>query len=95
MDILQYIPNLLGGGLVAMLLVQLGKKLLKSVNDRYGALATQALLLVASILVAVAGWFINLLPAEFVQTTVTIFASGMIVYEVLWKALFKEAVMGE
>lgn len=95
MDILEFLPNLLGGGLVAMLLVQLGKKALKHLNDRYGALATQLMLLAASVFVAVGGWLTRFLPPEFLQTTIAIFASGMLIYEILYKAFWVEAVKGE
>lgn len=83
-----------GGSLAAMLATQLLKRALSGLNERYGALATQAVLLAVSALIAVVMTASTLLPPVWVETTIFIFGGAMAIYEVLYKAIWQGVVKG-
>ena len=79
---------------VVILAVQILKELYGKVSARWGALIAQISLLCVSFLVAGIGAMLGKLPPEIYQTTLTIFASGMVVYEVFYKAIYIDAIRG-
>lgn len=85
---------LLGSSVIAVLLVQVGKDLLGRISNRWGALASQVTLLIVSFVLAGIGAFFQVLPQQIVTTTTTIFASSMVLYEVLYKALYVGVIKG-
>lgn len=94
MTALSLVTSLVGTGLVSSLFLQAFKQLLNKVSARYGSLATQILLLVISFVVALGAIAFNLLPQNIVEATLATFASAIAVYEILWKALFQQAIAG-
>ena len=89
------ISFLLSGSVVAVLLVQILKSLLGKISDRYGALISQITLLVVAFAVAGAGVLFQMLPTDILTAAGAIFASAMVVYEVLVKALYQQAIKGQ
>jgi len=89
------ITTIAGGAIVASLLVQVVKVIGGKIEGRWGSLVSQVVLLLASFFVAGVGAAIKLLPPEILNTTITIAVSGMAVYEVVWKAIYKEGIRGE
>ncbi len=95
MDTLTLVSGLFGSGAAAMLLVQVVKQFLGSISDRYGTLVTQIVLLVVSFGVAAGAMALNLLPHDTLVAVGGVFASAMAIYEILWKGLIQQAVMGK
>lgn len=95
MEIANLITFIGGGSLVAMLLTQLLKKALATVNDRYGALATQVVLFAVAGIIAGVVKASALLPTAWVTTAGAIFLGAMAIYEVLYKAVWLGAIKGK
>jgi hypothetical protein len=89
------ISQLAGAGLVATLLVSVLKNAYKGLSDRYGALISQVVLLIVSVLIALAGAYIKLLPANVLEFALGVFASAMALYEIAYKAIFEQAIKGK
>ncbi|MFA5652273.1 MAG: hypothetical protein WC933_02825 [Candidatus Paceibacterota bacterium] len=85
---------LLSGSVVAVLLVQVLKDLFGIVSKRWGALLAQFTLLVISFGIAGVGVLFQKLPPEIIESTFAVFASAMVVYETIWKAIWKDAIKG-
>jgi len=85
---------LLGGSVVAVLAVQILKDLYGKVSQRWGSLIAQLSLLIVSFAVAGIGAAFQFLPPQIIETTGIIFASAMAIYEVLYKALYQQAIKG-
>jgi len=77
---------------VATLLTQIGKQLLGKVSAKWGALASQITLLIVAFGVAGVGAFFQFLPDAWVQSTLTVFASAMVLYEIFYKSLYKKVI---
>lgn len=86
---------LTGGSVVASVILSSLKKLWSSVSDRYGSLATQLGLLVVCVAVSGIAWIFQFLPMNIVVASGSIFAGSMLLYEVVYKALFQQAIMGK
>jgi len=86
------ITFLLGSSVVAVLVVQILKDVVGKIEGRFGKLYTQLLLLSVSFAVAGIGSLVGKLPPEILQITGIIFASGMAIYEVVYKALYEKAI---
>jgi predicted tellurium resistance membrane protein TerC len=95
MDTLNLISALFGGGAFAVLVMQIAKKALKDINDRYGALATQIVLFAVSFLIALGGVLLKFLPQHLVLATVGVFTSAIAIYEVLVKGFVQQALLGK
>ncbi len=95
METLQLVTFLGSGSLAAMLIIQVAKKLWKDVQDRFGSLVTQIALLIVSAVIAVAMWYAQFLPAEFLTNTAIIFATAITLYEVFYKAIVQQALLGK
>lgn len=88
------ISTLVIPSVVVILAVQILKDIYGKVSARWGALIAQIALLCVSFMVAGIGAMIGTLPPEMYQTTLTIFSSGMVIYEVFYKAIYKGAIKG-
>jgi len=95
MDTLQLITFLGGGSLVASLIVGGTKRFLGGVENKYGRLTTQFLLLVVVVLVSGILWAFQYLPADILTTVYLIFSGAITLYEVAYRAIWKEAIRGE
>jgi len=80
---------------VVVLGVNLLKVLYGKVSERWGALIAQVSLLCVSFAVAGVGAMLGALPPQMYQTTLTIFVSGMAVYEVVYKAIIQKAILNK
>lgn len=89
------IEFLSGGSLVAALLMQLLKSTLNGISARFGALASQVLLAVISLLVALGLLGVGFLPQWFLASAGAVFAGSMMLYEVLYKAVICNAILGK
>lgn len=85
---------LLGSSLVAVLIVQVLKDLFGKLQGRFGAIWTQVILLAVSFGVAGIGVLIHGLPPEIINITGIIFASSIAIYEILYKAIYQQAIKG-
>jgi len=95
MDTITLLTFLGGGSLAATLIIQLAKKLWADVETRYGSLVTQLALLIVSAVIAVAMWYMQFLPANFVENAGIIFAGAITLYDVFYKAIVQQALMGK
>ncbi len=95
MDFNSFVMFITGGSLLAALATGVLKQVLKNVNDRWGSLMTQILLFVVSVVIAILFTASSLLPTVWLVTAGSIFAGAMIIYEVLYKALWQQAVQGK
>ena len=89
------LTTLAGAGLVASLLVQLAKIIVGKIEGRWGAVATQVILLCASFCVAGIGTALKLLPPQIIQTTLSVLVSGMAIYEIGYKAIYQNLLQGK
>ena len=89
------ISFLLGGSVVAVLLVQLIKTAYGKVEGRFGSLITQLIVLAASFIVAGAGMAFRLLPPQIIQVTTEITVGAIAIYEILYKAIFVQALQNK
>ena len=94
MDTLTIVTFLAGGSLVASLLVQLLKQGLSSISERWGALVTQAVLLVISLIIAGLLTASSLLPEAWLTTAGIVFMGAVTLYEVLYKAVWNNLIKG-
>lgn len=83
-----------GGSLVASLIVQILKKALTGIADRWGALVTQAVLLGVSLLIAGLLTASTLFPESWLMTAGLIFTGAIALYEVLYKAVWNNLIKG-
>lgn len=95
MDITSLVMFFGGGSLVAALVTGILKKVLGGVSDRYGSLASQVVLFVVSLAIASLMTASALLPHQVVLITVGIFLTAMGIYEVLYKAVWQQAIQGK
>ncbi len=89
------ISFLLGGSVLAVLLVQILKDVLGKVSNRYGALISQITLLIVAFGIAGVGVLLQLLPPDVLTATGTIFVSAMACYEVLYKSIYQQVIKGQ
>ena len=94
MNVTLVLEFITGGSLIASLLVGGLKSALNGISARWGALATQGVLLVVSLLVAFGLFGVGFLPQWFLATTAAIFAGAIAIYEVLYKAVYLGAIKG-
>lgn len=94
MDTTSLMVFLGGSSLVATLLVGWLKDSLKDLNDRWGAVATQLLLLAVCVVLSALAWVWQFLPMNFVLAVGSIFTGATMLYTVLYKAVWKSAVLG-
>lgn len=94
-NLLTLVSALFGTGAAAMLIVQLVKKGLTAISNRYGALVTQVVLLGVSFVVALGAMALRLLPQDILISAGAVFASAMAIYEILWKGLIQQALQGK
>ena len=92
MDITSFAVFLAGGSLVASLLTQVLKKAFAKISKRWGALASQCVLLAASVLVAFVVFGSQYIPAQWLMIAGAIFSISMVLYEVLYKAVYQKAI---
>lgn len=95
MDTTILVSFLTGGSLIATLLVSLLKSALTGISSRWGALATQGVLLFTSLVIAFGLSAVGFIPQNYLETAGTIFAGAMIIYEVIWKAVYQQAIKGQ
>jgi len=89
------LTSMVGGGLVASLLLAVLKKILGKLEGRWGRLATQVVLLCFSFAVVGVGLAVNLLPEEISSAIWMVFASGIALYDVFYKSLYKKGIKGK
>lgn len=94
MDTTTLITFLGGGSAVAVLLVNILKTSLQGISERWGALATQCILLAVSLIVALILGASTLLPQSVLLTTGQIFVGAIALYEVLYKSIYLKAING-
>lgn len=95
MDFTLFVSFVTGGSLVATLLTGFLKEALDGFNSRWGSLATQGLLFVVSAAIAILFTASSLFPAGWLLTAGSIFAGAMVIYEVLYKSVWQQAVRGQ
>lgn len=78
-----------GGSLVASLLLQSLKGVLDQVESKWGDLVKQIVLFVISLAVAGVLTASTLLPESWLMVTGAIFAGSVSIYEVFYKAIYK------
>jgi hypothetical protein len=79
-----------------VLLIGIIKKWIKeSISPRFGDLGVQLVLLSISIILAGAGIAVNLLPPEVLKMIGTIFSAAIVIYQVLYKAIFEKAILNK
>jgi len=81
-----------GGSLVAVLLVNVLKTSLEGISERWGALATQCVVLGVSLVIALILGASTLLPQGALETMGQIFVGAIAIYEVLYKAIWQKAI---
>ena len=81
---------LAGGSLVASLVTQILKKAFDGISNKYGALASQATLLVVSLAISGLLTASALLPEAWLLMAGAIFMGAVTIYEVLYKAVWKD-----
>jgi hypothetical protein len=62
---------------------------------RFGDLGVQIVLFIVSLIIAILGLAVKVLPENWLLTAGQIFAGAMVIYEVLVKAIVKEAILGK
>lgn len=89
------IDFILGGSVVAVLLVQILKAIIGKIEGRYGTLLTQFILLCVSFFIAGLGAVIKLLPPEILQGTIDVAVGAVAIYEVIYKGIWQQAIRGK
>lgn len=85
-----------GSSVLAVVVVQLIKGFITGViKPRWGALGVQIVLFIVALIIASIGLWVKVLPENILATAGTIFATAMVIYEVLGKAIISEAIMGK
>jgi hypothetical protein len=91
-----FLSFLLGGSVLATLVVGSLKNFLKEkINDRYGSLAVLVVLFLVSLVIAGLGYTWELLPVNITYAIGIIFTSAITVFQVFYKALYQEALLGK
>ena len=83
---------LVGGGILASVIIQTLKALLGKVEGRWGSLVTLLVLLAASFGIAGLGAAFKLLPQQIIDATLAVFATAVVVYETLYKAIYVNGI---
>lgn len=94
MDTMQLVLFLGSGSLLATLILGSLKRLLKDVADRWGSLATQILLFVICLLIALGAWAFQFLPANIMAVIYLTFSGAITLYEVFYKAIYQNLLLG-
>lgn len=89
------LAQLSGFGLVASLLVQALKTIYGGLSERFGALISQLVLLAVSLVVAAVAAYLNYLPVQFTEGVLAIFATAIVIYEFVYKAVIQQAIRGK
>ena len=86
----------LGGSSVAVaLLMGWLKKFVKDVvSPRFGDLGVLFVLYAISLIIAVAGLLLKVLPADWVKVGSEIAVGALAIYQILWKAVVNKAILG-
>lgn len=93
MDITMPIVTFLAGGSVlAAVVTQFAKKILTSVSDRWGSLATQILLFVVSLVVASGMYFFQFIPTNILVAASAMTGGAVFLYEFAYKAIWQQAI---
>lgn len=89
-DIITFIG---GSSIVAFLLLEYIKRFIKDyVAPRFSDLTVLLVLLLISLLLAFAGEVMNWLPTGLFQAAQGIFVSAIVIYQVLYKAVFQKVI---
>jgi len=82
------ISFLLGGSVVAVLLIQVIKDITGKMEGKLGRLWTQVIVLCVSFAVAGVGVWVGKFPPFVLEVTGVVFTTTIAIYEVLFKALW-------
>lgn len=84
-----------GSTILATLLVGLLKKYIKDfIMPRWGDFGVLAVLLVIAFILSMLGYGWGFLPSDITGAIGTIFAGAIVIYQVLYKAIFQKVVLG-
>jgi len=86
---------IVGGSILASFLTKALASFLASIKAKYGDLVSQFLLLVISFALAGVAIGFGLLPAKIVEMTAVIFGGAIVLYDVLYKAVYQQLIKGE
>jgi len=90
------VPYVGGSIVIASILVGILKKWIKnSVAPRFGDLAVLVFLLAVSFILSLIGYFWGKLPSGLTEPISVIFTGAMVIYQALYKAIFKKAFLGK
>lgn len=89
MDTTTLVGFITGGSLVSSLILQSLKGVLSQIDSKWGSLITQIALFVICLAVAGVMTASTLLPQSWLLVTGAIFMGAVTLYEVLYKAIFK------
>jgi hypothetical protein len=89
------IAFLTGSSVVASLITGLLKKGLKDISDRWGSLVTQVVLFLVCLVIAALLWASSFVPENIMLVATAIFAGSIAIYEVLYKAILQQLLMGK
>jgi hypothetical protein len=95
MDTSLIIAFLTGGSLVASLMMGLIKTAYTDISARYGALITQVILFFVCLVIAAIAWSFQFVPTPILVTAGAIFSGAIVFYEVVYKAIFQQAIMNK
>lgn len=85
-----------GSSIVAAIIVQLIKGFIKKViAPRFGDLGVQVVLFIIALIIAGLGLWVKVLPENVLLTAGQIFAGAMLIYQILWKAIINEMILGK
>lgn len=89
------ITFLLGGGILASLIVGTLKEVFGKVEGRWGKTVTLVVLFAASCGVAGLGAAFKLLPQNIAESVLSVFTTGITLYEVFYKAIYLNGIKGD
>jgi hypothetical protein len=93
MDIVLFLG---GSSIVAFLLISWIKQLIEDkVAPRFKGITVLIILLAISALLSTLGYAVNWIPASTWEVIRNIGVSAILIYSILYKAIFKEAFMGK
>ena len=93
MDIVTFLG---GSSVVAFLLIGYLKKYIKKfILPRFGDLGVCLILLLISFILASLGYVYEILPSDLTLIIGQIFAGAILIYQVLYKAIYRKALLGK
>lgn len=85
-----------GGSLAASLIIGFLKQIIKDlVPSRFGDLGVLVVLFAVSVVISLFHWSWQLMPQEVLSTATFILTGAISIYQVLFKAIYKEALLGK